>query len=109
MIDDKLTEGQKIIIKYPNKIPIIINKFKYENDLQDINKTKYIVPNDMTFTNLIYIIRKKININSEKSIFITTNGKLCKSNSTLGELYDKYKNMNDHLLYFEYSSENTFG
>ena len=60
MINDKLTEGQKIILKYPNKIPIIINKFKYENNLPDVNKTKYIVPKDMTFTNLIYIIRRYI-------------------------------------------------
>ena len=99
--------SEKILKKYPDKIPVIVKKFK-NTDLPDIKKSKFIVPKDMIFTNFLYIIRKHINISSEKAIFVTINGKVCPSNSTLGEIYDDMKN-DDGFLYIQYSCENTFG
>ena len=106
-MSDKFLQSEKIMKKYPDKIPVIVTKFK-NTDLPDIKKSKFIVPKDMKFTNFVYIIRKHIKLNSEKAIFITINNKLCPSNSTLGEIYDDMKN-DDGFLYMEYSSENTFG
>jgi GABA(A) receptor-associated protein len=106
-MSDKILQSEKIMNKYPDKIPVIVRKFK-NTDLPDINKSKYIVPKDMNFRNFVYIIRKNVKISSEKAIFITINGRLCPSNSTLGEIYDNMKN-DDGFLYMEYSSENTFG
>jgi GABA(A) receptor-associated protein len=106
MIDE--SQSSKIFEKYPDKIPIIVNKYDKEKTLPDINKKKYIVPKEMNFTKFIYIIRKRINLSSEKAIFITINGKLCPSNSTMGEIYQDNKN-DDGFLYIIYSSENTFG
>tara|TARA_B100000902_G_C27119105_1_gene817696 strand:- start:258 stop:578 length:321 start_codon:yes stop_codon:yes gene_type:complete len=103
-----LSQSEKLIEKYPNKIPIIVRKYDKEKNLPSINKSKYIVPKEMNFTNFIYIIRKRINLSSEKAIFITINDKLCPSNDTIGEIYDNYKN-EDGFLYMNYSSENTFG
>lgn len=103
-----LSQSEKLIEKYPNKIPIIVRKYDKEKNLPSINKSKYIVPKEMNFTNFIYIIRKRINLSSEKAIFITINDKLCPSNDTIGEIYDNYKN-DDGFLYMNYSSENTFG
>jgi GABA(A) receptor-associated protein len=103
-----LSQSKKLIEKYPNKIPIIVKKYDKEKNLPNINKSKYIVPKEMNFTNFIYIIRKRINLSSEKAIFITINDKLCPSNDTIGEIYDNYKN-DDGFLYMNYSSENTFG
>lgn len=106
-MSDKKLNSQKIMEKYPDKIPIIVTKFK-NTDLPVINKSKFIVPKDMNFRNFVYIIRKYIKISSEKAIFITINGRLCPSNESLGEIYDNMKN-DDGFLYMEYSSENTFG
>lgn len=103
----KILNSQKIMEKYPDKIPVIVTKFK-NTDLPEINKSKFIVPKDMNFTNFVYIIRKHIKISSEKAIFITINNKLCPSNSTIGEIYENMKN-DDGFLYMQYSSENTFG
>lgn len=106
-MSDKILQSEKIMKKYPDKIPVIVTKFK-NTDLPEINKSKYIVPKDMNFTNFVYIIRKHVKLSSDKAIFITINNKLCPSNSTLGEIYDDMKN-DDGFLYMEYSSENTFG
>ena len=56
---DEILQSEKIMKKYPDKIPVIVKKFKNTN-LPDINKSKYIVPKDMNFTNFVYIIRKHI-------------------------------------------------
>ena len=103
----KTLHSEKIMKKYPDKIPVVVTKFKNTN-LPEIKKSKFIVPKDMKFTNFVYIIRKHIKITSDKAIFITINGKLSPSNSTIGEIYNDMKN-DDGFLYMEYSSENTFG
>jgi len=104
----KLSQYQNIMQKYPNKIPIIVNKYDNKDDLPEINKTKFLVEKNMKFTNFVYIIRKRIKLNSEKAIFITINDRLCPSNSTLEEIYNDMKD-DDGFLYMKYSSENTFG
>ena len=98
---------EKMQQKYPDKIPIIVNRYKYST-LPDLEKRKYLVPKDMKINGFIYVIRKKIKLSSEQAMFITINGELCPSNKTLEEIYEYYKNP-DGYLYIDYSSENTFG
>ena len=106
-INSRKIECKKILLKYPDKIPIIVEK-NDSCELNEINKKKYLGPNDMPFNQFIYIIRKRINLESSKSLFIMINNKLIPSNKTLGEIYDDEKN-EDGFLYMIYTSENTFG
>lgn len=100
------TNISKILRKYPDKIPVIFNKGP---NAPDIDKKKYIIPNDLQVSQLIYIIRKKIEISPEKAIFIFF-GKnhMVQSNMLLSEVYEKHKDKDD-ILYATYSIENTFG
>ena len=102
-----MIQSEKILKKYPDRIPVIVNKYK-DSDIPDIDKNKFIVPKDMKLNAFIYIIRRRIKITSEQTIFVTVNKELCASNQTIEELYHKYK-ADDGFLYIEYSAENTFG
>ena len=44
--EERSSESSNIIQKYPNRIPIIVEKSK-GCKLIDIDKNKYLVPNDM--------------------------------------------------------------
>ena len=103
----QMTQVEKFKKKYPDRIPIIVNRYK-DCILPDLEKNKYLVPKDMKINGFIYVIRKKIKLSSEQAMFITINGELCPSNKTLEEIYEYYKNP-DGYLYIDYSSENTFG
>ena len=100
-------ECKKILLKHPDKIPIIVEK----NDkcqLNDITKKKYLSPNDMPINQFIFIIRKRISLEPSQSLFVMINNKLVPIGKTLGELYEDEKN-EDGFLYMVYTSENTFG
>ena len=56
--DQRQKESKKIIDKYPDKIPIIVQKNK-NCTLNDIDKHKFLVPTDMTIGQFLYVLRKK--------------------------------------------------
>jgi GABA(A) receptor-associated protein len=103
----RIQESNKILSKYPTRIPIIVEKSD-NCELSDISKKKYLVPKDLNLQQFVYIIRKRINIDSSKALFVTIDNSLSPASLTLGEIYDTKKD-NDGFLYVIYSSENTFG
>jgi len=106
-LEKRKNESKTIIAKYPGRVPIIVEKYK-DSELPDIDKTKYLVPKDMTVSQFMFIIRKRINLESSQSLFITINSILVSSSSTVGDIYEGNKD-EDGFLYIIYTSENTFG
>lgn len=103
----RIQESNKIITKYPTRIPIIVERSE-KCDLIDIKKKKYLVPKDLTLQQFIFIIRKRIKLESSQALFIMVNNTLSPASLNLGEIYEKQKDK-DGFLYITYSSENTFG
>lgn len=105
--DKRKSESSKIKLKYPDRIPIIVEKYKSSN-VADIDKNKYLAPKDMTIGQFTYIIRKKIKLKSNEALFITINNKSMTSSNLLSDIYE-LDHDEDDFLYIVYSSENTFG
>ena len=103
----RLIESTNIKQKYKDRIPIIVEKYK-DSRLPNIDKCKYLVPEDMSLGQFIYVIRKRIKLDADQALFVTVNGVLGGSSTTISELYDSYKD-DDGFLYVVYTSENTFG
>ena len=99
-------ESERIKAKYPDRIPVIVERGN--NDIMDIDKKKYLVPNDLTLGQLTYVIRKRLKIEPEKAIFIFINNKLFPTSAILSNIYEQQKD-EDGFLYVTYSGENTFG
>jgi len=106
-LNSRKTESDKIIEKYPNRIPIIIEKAD-NCHLNDIDKTKYLVPKDLNMNQFVYIIRKRIKLDNSQSIFFIVGNNVCPSNTPLCNIYEEHKD-EDGFLYIIYTSENTFG
>lgn len=106
-LDQRKSECKRIINKYPDRIPIIVSKCK-NCKLSDIDKEKYLVPKDMNLGQFIYVIRKRIKLESSQALFIMVQNSLQPSNKLIDEIYEKLKD-EDGFLYIQYSSENTFG
>jgi GABA(A) receptor-associated protein len=105
--NQRLNESSKIMVKYPSRIPIIVEKFK-DCTLNDIDKTKYLVPKDLNMNQFVYVIRKRIKLEPSQSIFLMVNGQLCPSNMPISSIYEDLSD-EDGFLYITYTSENTFG
>lgn len=106
-LDSRREESQKIRRKYPDRIPVVVEKVN-TSSIPDIDKRKFLVPSDLTVAQFMYIIRKRIQLAPEKAMFLFVNKMLPTTSSTMGIIYDEHKD-EDGFLYIAYSGENTFG
>jgi GABA(A) receptor-associated protein len=105
--DERKLESSRVMLKYYDRIPIICDK--HDNaTIPQIDKYKYLVPNDLTIGQFIYVIRKRIHVTSEQAIYLFIDGIIPQSNETLSSIYHKHKDK-DGFLYVRYTNENTFG
>ena len=105
--EQRIFESTKIKFKYPNSICTIVEKSR-NSKIQIIDKKKFLIPKDLTIGQFMYVLRKRIKLQSSEAIFIFINNILPQSTATIGSIYDKYQN-EDGFLYMNYSGENTFG
>lgn len=104
------TNIQRLIAKYPDKVPIVIERAKgADKSLPDLPNKKFLVPRDLTIAQFLYTIRKRIELEPSRAIYLFFDNTLPSSSITLNELYEKYKNKDDDVLYGSYTSECTFG
>lgn len=106
-LEYRTAEANKIKSKYPDRVPVIVEKVN-GSLVDDIDKRKYLVPNDITVAQFMWIIRKRINMPPEKALFLFIDKVVPTSSMTMGEIYVDHKDQ-DGFLYIQYSGENTFG
>merc|ERR1712039_311320 len=106
-LEKRQAEALRIREKYPDRIPVIVEKAG-RSDIPDIDKKKYLVPGDLTAGQFVYVIRKRIKLSPEKAIFIFVNNILPPTAALMSSIYEEHKD-EDGFLYIVYSGENTFG
>lgn len=103
-------EIDAVLKKHPGRIPVYVKKAENSGSLNipDINRHKFLIPQDFTLHALQHTIRIYLKLRPEQAIFLFINNKLPIYSESLSELYKKYRSDNG-LLYVTYSTENTFG
>ena len=105
--EERLQESQKIIGKFPERAPVIIEA-KQNTGLPPLDKCKYLIPKEMTVGQFMYIIRKRLKLNKDQAIFIFVNNKLPVQTELIESLYNRSKD-EDGFMYMTYAGESTFG
>lgn len=105
---ERFEESYRILQKYPDRIPAICEKNEKAKNTPIIDKHKYLLPNDLTVGQFIYVIRKRMFVKPEEGIFLFVNGVIPPSSAYMCEIYQLYKDA-DGFIYFTYSGENIFG
>ncbi|KAG0472623.1 hypothetical protein HPP92_014480 [Vanilla planifolia] len=105
--EKRRSEALRIREKYPDRIPVIVEKAE-RSDIPNVDKKKYLVPADLTVGQFVYVIRKRIKLSAEKAIFIFIDGVLPPTGAVMSTIYEEKKD-EDGFLYVTYSGENTFG
>lgn len=106
-LEKRKAEAGRIKDKYPDRIPVIVEKAD-KSDIPDIDKKKYLVPSDLTVGQFVYVIRKRIKLSPEKAIFIFVKNVLPPTAALMSSIYEDHRD-DDGFLYITYSGENTFG
>jgi GABA(A) receptor-associated protein len=108
--DKRKEESSSILKKYPDRIPVIVEeRSKSGGNAQPIDKSKFLVPGDLTMGQFVYVIRKRIKLAPEKAIFLFINNTIPPTSAHMSQIYKEYKDTTDDFLYCVYSEESTFG
>jgi GABA(A) receptor-associated protein len=107
--EKRKAESTKMREKYPDRVPVIVERAKKSNpDLPYIDKTKFLVPNDLSVSQFIAVIRKRIDMNSKQAIFLFVDNTIPPTSALISQLYEERKDA-DGFLYVTYNGENVFG
>ena len=87
--------------KHPDRLPVIVE----EHHNKKRNEIKFLVPNDLTVGQFIYMIRNKLKLNPEKAMFLFINNKMFPSSY----LFSQITPNDDGFIYVYFSFENVFG
>ena len=95
-----------IIRRHPDRVPV---KVLVKDDLE-LERTKYLVPKEMSCSQFLAHVRKsmKTNLKKHEAIFIFVENVLPPISKAIGEVYQEYAN-EDGMLYITLAKENTFG
>ena len=104
-LEERKQKSKDILNKYPDRIPIICYT---SPELPELKNCKFLVNEDLSYTNFMFNIRKNIKLTEGQSIYIFIGNKLLSSSLLFKEIYSKYKE-EDGFLYAYICSENTFG
>jgi GABA(A) receptor-associated protein len=103
-------EAQRIFTKFPGRIPIIVERAASATKTMPlIDKQKFLVPADLTLGQFTFVIRKRIELSSDKALFLFINNTLPTTGSLIREIYAHHYDQEDGFLYVTYCGENTFG
>ncbi|XP_044533105.1 microtubule-associated proteins 1A/1B light chain 3C [Gracilinanus agilis] len=95
--------------KFPSKIPVIVERYQKEKYLPPLDKTKFLVPQELTMTQFLTIIRSRMVLTATEAFYLLVNNKSLASMSvTMAEIYKDYKD-EDGFVYMTYASQEMFG
>ena len=84
--EKRRAEGEKIRRKYPDRVPVIVEKSPKAR-IGDLDKKKYLVPSDLTVGQFYFLIRKRISLRPEDALFFFVNNVIPPTSATMGSLY----------------------
>lgn len=101
-------ESERIRNKHQHRVPIIVEKTRNTTSIKDIDKYKYLVPNDLTLGQFIYALRKRTTLKPEEAMLVFINKQIVQNTALLSQVYNEHKDQ-DGFLYIVYSGESVFG
>jgi len=105
--EKRRAEGEKIRKKYPDRVPVIVEKAP-KSRIGSLDKKKYLVPSELSVGQFYFLIRKRIQLRAEDALFFFVNNAIPPTSATMGSLYQEHHE-EDFFLYIACSDENVYG
>ncbi|XP_053154770.1 microtubule-associated proteins 1A/1B light chain 3C-like [Hemicordylus capensis] len=105
----RMREADDIQNRYPNKIPVVVERYRKEKTLPLMDRTKFLVSQDLSLSQFVFSLRTRLSLTSTQAFYLLVNNKNLPSLSlTISEIYRDNKD-EDGFLYMTYASQEMFG
>ncbi len=102
-------EADRIMTKYPDRIPVLVTRNERSATTPLIDKHKYLVPCDLTMGQLLYVVRKRLHMSPERALFLFVDSAVVSNSELVSSVYYASHDPEDGFLHVVYSCENVFG
>lgn len=107
--DTRRAESTRIRLKYPNRVPIIVEQISESEKHFKLKNKKYLIPVDLTVGQFIYILRNSVRLNEEFALFMfASNNTIPMTSALVSAIYHEHADK-DGFLYFSITTEQTYG
>ena len=105
MKEQKKKDGEKLLQKYPNELPVIINKNPNCPNNINLSKNKFLLQKIMTISMIKASLKKYFLKEGINTLYITATSKYIPllDNELITDVFNKYNDEKDGLLYLYYS------
>ncbi|XP_062454310.1 microtubule-associated proteins 1A/1B light chain 3C-like [Rhea pennata] len=105
----RMHEVTEIRLKYPNKIPVVVERYQKEKNLPPLSRTKFLVSQDLPLSQFAVTLRTRLCLASSQTFYLLVDNRgLPNMTATMQELYRDHKD-EDGFLYLTYASQEVFG
>jgi GABA(A) receptor-associated protein len=108
--EERFDQSQKILRKFPDRVPVVVERSPSGPFIGELQKTKFLLPHDATVAGFMNTLRRQVVANSSDGFYMFCGNKnvLLSGSNTFLHLYANYKD-DDGFLYMVYAGENVFG
>lgn len=104
--EQRQQEYKNIREHYPDRIPVIID---IEGGGLYLKRRKYLVERDMLFANFAHVIRQRLCVSPNESLFFFYENTIPCQSHTLGQIFNEHGVSCDGFFVLTVAKENTFG
>lgn len=101
-LDARRRECESILSRYEGRVAVIVEPHE---GAPPVDKTKYLIPIDLTCGQFLYILRRRIRLGKEQALFLHARNSLLVGT----DLVSKVSADEDGFIYVKYAIENAFG
>lgn len=106
-LGDRKLEAGGLRERHPDRIPIICEVAEH-SQLPHLDKVKYLVPCDVTFSQFVHVIRRRLKLDPNVALFAFVEKVSPPLGAQLSELYLKHRDA-DGFLYVTCCDEKPYG
>ena len=110
--EKRQAEWNKVLQKYPDKVPVLVeirSDSKREAKLPQLDKTSFLLPQDLSCHQFQYLLRKRMKLHEKDALFLMIDSNsMSKGDQLMGDVYTKKKDK-DGYLYITVTNESISG
>lgn len=105
--EKRRNEGEQLKRQYPDRCAVVVERAP-NSRLPELTNKKFLVPMDLSVGQFQCLVRKRITVRPEETIFFFVNNTIPSNSMTMNTLYEEHAD-EDKFLYVAYTEESCFG